>query len=134
MVEGRGPDQWAARDLFLKTATQVFKNISRCGPIQPQRGSIIQLWVARPELPWEQDPTFLNPEGGCIIQSVFQKGSRRRKEADSPAPSGQTVHLLTSLATDLRTFKTRSQAVIPAQAMKPRTDFYTNPAATVSIQ
>jgi len=26
MVQCPGPDQWAARDLFLKTATQVFKN------------------------------------------------------------------------------------------------------------
>ncbi len=25
MVQCPGPDQWAARDLFLKTATQVFK-------------------------------------------------------------------------------------------------------------
>jgi CubicO group peptidase (beta-lactamase class C family) len=28
MVQCPGPDQWAARDLFLKTATQVFKNLS----------------------------------------------------------------------------------------------------------
>src|SRR6266446_7137882 len=29
MVQCPGPDQWAARDLFLKTATQVFTNIAR---------------------------------------------------------------------------------------------------------
>ena len=28
MVQCPGPDQWAARDLFLKTATQVFKNFA----------------------------------------------------------------------------------------------------------
>ena len=28
MVQCPGPDQWAARDLFLKTATQVFKKIA----------------------------------------------------------------------------------------------------------
>jgi CubicO group peptidase (beta-lactamase class C family) len=29
MVQCPGPDQWTARDLFLKTATQVFENIAR---------------------------------------------------------------------------------------------------------
>ena len=29
MVQCPGPDQWEARDLFLKTATQVFKNVGR---------------------------------------------------------------------------------------------------------
>ena len=29
MVQCPGPDQWTARDLFLKTATQVFGNIAR---------------------------------------------------------------------------------------------------------
>ncbi len=29
MVQCPGPDQWAARDLFLKTATQVYKGIAR---------------------------------------------------------------------------------------------------------
>jgi CubicO group peptidase (beta-lactamase class C family) len=29
MVQCPGPDQWAARDLFLKTATEVFQNIGR---------------------------------------------------------------------------------------------------------
>ena len=28
MVQCSGPDLWAARDLFLKTATQVFNNIA----------------------------------------------------------------------------------------------------------
>jgi CubicO group peptidase (beta-lactamase class C family) len=27
MVQCPGPDQWAARDLFLKTATDVFKKV-----------------------------------------------------------------------------------------------------------
>jgi len=28
MVQCPGPDQWAARDLFLKTATEVFKKVA----------------------------------------------------------------------------------------------------------
>ncbi len=40
--------------------------------------------------------------------SVFEKGSRRHEEADSPTPTGQKVHLLTLVATGFWAFKTCS--------------------------
>ncbi len=46
----------------------------------------------------------------AFAESAFQKGNRQHEEANSPTPSDQQIHLLTSVATGLQTFKTRSEA------------------------
>ncbi len=46
-------------------------------------------------------------------ESVFDKGSRRRKEADSPALHGAEVRLFTSAAAGGRTFDARAETFLP---------------------
>ncbi len=50
-------------------------------------------------------------------KSMLEKGSRRREEADSPAPSGQAVHLLASVAAGFRTSRTKAKNHAASEAI-----------------